>query len=80
MQTEIDGKQPKDNYVKTVNGTAPDINGNIEINLNGGGTSGIPGVDGEDGGYYTPKVLQVNDNIMKVSFTASKEGMATVED
>lgn len=36
--------------------------------------------DGEDGGYYTPVVSQVNENTMKVSFTASKAGMAEVQD
>lgn len=39
-----------------------------------------PGSDGEDGGYYTPAVSQVDENTMKVSFTASKEGMVAVAD
>jgi hypothetical protein len=34
----------------------------------------------EDGGYYAPSVSQVDENTMKVSFTASKEGMAEVTD
>ena len=45
-------------------------------NLNPGG-SGTPG---ENGGYYTPKVEQTDANTMKVSYTASKEGMAAVAD
>ena len=42
--------------------------------------SGGQGADGEDGGYYTPVVEQIDANTMKVSFTASKEDMADVEE
>lgn len=42
-----------------------------------GGESGTGGT-GEDGGYYTPVVSQVDANTMKVSFVASKAGMAAI--
>jgi len=51
-----------------------------QLEQNGTGGPGTPGQDGEDGGYYTPEVSQVDENTMKVSFTASKDGMAAVED
>ena len=101
-------------FVKTVNGSKPDRNGNVtvagggggglsftddgegnvtitgsggitddgegNVTINGGGTS-PPGesIPGEDGGYYTPDIEQVDESTMKVSFTASKEGMPTVQ-
>lgn len=34
--------------------------------------------DGEDGGHYTPSVVDNGDGTMTISFTASKEGMAAV--
>ena len=40
----------------------------------------VPVVPGEDGGYYTPSVLQSNENTIQVSFAASKEGMPIVPD
>ena len=45
-----------------------------EIPTGGGGT-GQPGADGEDGGYYTPSV----DGSGYLSWTASKAGMPPVE-
>lgn len=39
--------------------------------------SGEP-IPGEDGGYYIPSVEQADSNTMRVSYTASKEGMQTV--
>lgn len=38
------------------------------------------GASGENGGYYTPVVSQLNENTMQISFTASKDGMAAVAD
>ena len=38
------------------------------------------GTPGEDGGYYTPSVTQLNANTMRVSYAASKAEMAAVED
>lgn len=43
--------------------------------INGG--SATPG---SDGGYYTPTFTQVDNNTVKVSFTASKDGMPAIED
>ena len=40
----------------------------------------VPGLPGEDGGYYVPTVSQVDENTMNVSFTASKEEMPAVAD
>lgn len=40
---------------------------------------GIPGQDGEDGGYYTPTVTQPTDETMQMSFAASKPGMPPVQ-
>lgn len=40
----------------------------------------IPEGDGVAGGYYTPEVTQVDENTMRVSFSASKEGMDAVAD
>ena len=42
------------------------------------GETGSPGEDGEDGGYYTPAVTQPDDTTMRVNFTPSKSGMASV--
>lgn len=42
------------------------------------GATGSPGEDGEDGGYYTPTVTQPDDATMRVNFTPSKSGMASV--
>lgn len=40
---------------------------------------GIPGQDGEDGGYYTPTVTQPTDETMQMSFAASKPSMPPVQ-
>lgn len=40
----------------------------------------VPGLPGEDGGYYIPTVSQVDENTVNVSFEASKEGMPEVPD
>lgn len=42
------------------------------------GSPGEDGEDGEDGGYYTPAVTQPDDTTMRVNFTPSKSGMASV--
>ena len=41
-------------------------------------SSGGSGVDGEDGGYYTPGVTQPTTNTMQISFTPSKSYMPNV--
>lgn len=46
--------------------------------IEGGGGGGLPGADGEDGGYYIPNVTQPDQYTMQVDFTASKDGMAQV--
>lgn len=46
------------------------------VNVPGGGET--PGVDGEDGGYYTPTVTQPNANTMRVTFSPSKSDMPSV--
>lgn len=56
-------------FVKSVNGQAPDENGNVEIDIPEGGNSS-PGNDGKDGGYYVPTVEQVNENEVEISFTS----------
>lgn len=38
MQTEIEGKQPKGDYVKTVNGNKPDASGNVVVATGGNGS------------------------------------------
>lgn len=40
----------------------------------------VPGLPGEDGGYYIPTVSQVDENTVNVYFVASKEGMQAVPD
>ena len=57
--------------VRTVNGQAPDENGNVTVE-GGGGGAGTPG------GYYTPSVTQPDANTMRLSFSPSKEGMPAV--
>lgn len=52
----------------------------VTVKIPSGGGSGTGGTSGEDGGYYTPAVSQVDENTMKVAFTASKEDMEAVED
>ena len=46
------------------------------VDVPGGGET--PGVDGEDGGYYTPTVTQPNANTMRVTFSPSKSDMPSV--
>lgn len=46
------------------------------VDVPGGGET--PGVDGEDGGYYTPTVTQLNANTMQVTFSPSKSDMPSV--
>ena len=46
------------------------------VDVPGGGET--PGVDGEDGGYYTPTVTQPNANTMRVAFAPSKSDMPSV--
>lgn len=58
--------------VKTVNGQAPDENGNVTVE-GGGGGAGTPG------GYYTPTVTQPDGNTMRVSYTPSDRSMPAVE-
>ena len=48
------------------------------LTIEGGGGSGLPGSDGEDGGYYIPNVSQPDQYTMQVDFTASKDDMAQV--
>lgn len=38
------------------------------------------GVDGQDGGYYTPSLTQTDDNTVRFMFDASKDGMPRVLD
>lgn len=38
LQVEIEGKQPKGDYVKTVNGNKPDANGNVVVATGGNGS------------------------------------------
>lgn len=59
--------------VRTVNGQAPDADGNVNVE-GGGGGAGTPG------GYYTPSVTQPDNNTMRVSYTASQEDMEDVPD
>ena len=64
-------------FIKSVNGQAPDENGNVKISIpEGGGGSGTPGQDGKDGGFYIPHVEQIDDNTIQISFTGSDEDMA----
>lgn len=46
------------------------------LTIEGGGGEGLPGSDGEDGGYYIPNVSQPDQYTMQVDFTASKDDMA----
>ena len=59
----FDGKE----YLVTINANGV----TVEISEVGGGSGG----SGEDGGYYTPKVTQINDTVAEISFTASKADM-----
>ena len=59
--------------VRTVNGQAPDENGNVTVE-GGGGGAGTPG------GYYTPQVTQPDNNTMRVRYAASQPGMTDVPD
>lgn len=74
LQTEIDDKQPKGDYVKTVNGNKPDTSGNVVVATSGNGSvenlSPVPktdrmtqpvGVD-EDGRLFSMK--QANNSIV----------------
>lgn len=58
--------------VRTVNGQAPDENGNVNVE-GGGGGAGTPG------GYYAPSISQPDDNTMRVSYTPSDSSMPAVE-
>ena len=51
---------------------------NVELGLLTRGPKGDPGVDGSDGGYYTPTVTKPDENTMRLSFSPSKEGMPAV--
>mgnify|MGYP003291546642 CR=1 FL=1 len=42
------------------------------------GSAGAPGSKGDDGGYYTIDVEQLNSTTVKLSFVPSKEGMETI--
>lgn len=48
------------------------------LTIEGGGGEGLPGSDGEDGGYYIPNISQPDQYTMQVDFTASKDDMAQV--
>ena len=53
-------------------------NGQAETVPGGSGGGTGDGTPGEDGGYYTPSVTQVDANTMQVRFSASKTGMPSV--
>ena len=44
------------------------------------GKDGADGKDGEDGGYYVPTVTQIDEYTVRMSFRASKDGMAEAAD
>lgn len=55
-----------------------ELKGDIEQLQQSGGSGS--GTTGENGGYYTPSVTQIDESTMKISFSASKEGMDEVPD
>jgi hypothetical protein len=55
--------------VKTVNGVKPDKNGNVDIDVD---------AEGGFGGYYTPKITQVDQMTAQVTFTPSDADMPPV--
>ena len=52
----------------------------VRDDADAGKFKGDTGADGENGGYYTPAVTQPDENILRVAFTPSKEGMPAVAD
>lgn len=75
------GAMPADAVVvKSINGTPPDADGNVDVTGAKGdkGDPGSPGEDGEDGGYYTPSVTRPDDSTLRFRFSPSKSGMASV--
>ena len=67
IQTIKDKVKP----ITSINGIEADDNGNVNIDVSSSDGSG---------GYYTPSVSQVDDNTMKISFSASNSSMADVAD
>lgn len=63
-------------FIKSVNGQAPDKDGNVEIEIPEGGN----GSPSKDGGFYVPTVEQVNETEVEISFTSQGgENMPQVE-
>ena len=50
----------------------PDLGGSLPGNL-------IFGIPGKDGGYYTIRITQPSSDTMRLTFTASKEGMEQID-
>lgn len=59
---------------------APVLNFGIPKGADGTGGSGGSGTPGEDGGWYIPAAVQVDENTMRLSFTPSRDSMEPVAD
>lgn len=62
LQVEIDDKQPKGDYVKTVNGNKPDANGNVVVVTGGNGS-------GENVGLTTEQIAALDGMFKVCAFT-----------
>ena len=50
------------------------VDGSLWIDLD----ESIGGSSGKSGGYYIPSILQVDENTIEISFTATEDGMVAI--